>query len=129
MSWSDRIVWREGMFLRPQHFQQQDRYLHCLLEGRVGSLQPYPWGIRKLEIDQSLLIHGKLALSYCEGVFDDGTPFQYSDERQEKLVLDIGTGAAGTTVYLALLRTRPGELEVNSAGDTQKLTRHLSTTS
>ncbi|MCP6146127.1 hypothetical protein, partial [Pseudomonas aeruginosa] len=27
MSWNNRVVWSEGMFLRPQHFQQHDRYL------------------------------------------------------------------------------------------------------
>ena len=27
MSWDNKVVWSEGMFLRPQHFQQHDRYL------------------------------------------------------------------------------------------------------
>ena len=26
MSWTNRVVWQEGMFLRAQHFQQQDRW-------------------------------------------------------------------------------------------------------
>ena len=27
MTWTNRVVWLEGMFLRAQHFQQQDRWL------------------------------------------------------------------------------------------------------
>ena len=27
MTWSNRVVWLEGMFLRAQHFQQQDRWV------------------------------------------------------------------------------------------------------
>lgn len=39
MSWNNRVVWSEGMFLRPQHFQQHDRYLETLVDGRCRS----PW--------------------------------------------------------------------------------------
>ena len=34
MSWYSKVVWSEGLFLRPQHFQQQDRYLEHLLQAR-----------------------------------------------------------------------------------------------
>jgi type VI secretion system protein ImpJ len=27
MTENNRIVWSEGLFLRPQHFQQQERFL------------------------------------------------------------------------------------------------------
>ena len=32
MSWNNRVVWSEGMFITTQHFQQHDRYLEHLLE-------------------------------------------------------------------------------------------------
>ena len=31
MTWTNRVVWQEGMFLRSQHFQQQDRHLEHLV--------------------------------------------------------------------------------------------------
>jgi CheY-like chemotaxis protein len=31
MSENNKTVWSEGMFLRPQHFQQHDRYLETLV--------------------------------------------------------------------------------------------------
>ena len=76
MSWTSRVVWREGMFLRPQHFQQQDRYLHHLLESRVNMLRPFDWGVGELELDASQLAKGVLRIARCTGIFDDGTPFE-----------------------------------------------------
>ena len=39
MSDKNRVVWSEGLFLRPQHFQQQERYLEACLQGRAGALR------------------------------------------------------------------------------------------
>ncbi len=41
MSENNRVVWSEGLFLRPQHFQQQERYLETHLEGRVAGLRVF----------------------------------------------------------------------------------------
>jgi len=32
MSGERKVVWTEGMFLRPQHFQQQERYLESFTQ-------------------------------------------------------------------------------------------------
>ncbi|OZA85174.1 MAG: hypothetical protein B7X76_05695 [Azorhizobium sp. 39-67-5] len=40
MNTNGKVVWSEGMFLRAQHFQQQDRYLERLVRLRVEGL----WG-------------------------------------------------------------------------------------
>lgn len=63
MSWNNRVVWSEGMFLRPQHFQQHDRYLETLVDGRCRSLLAGGWGFSELKLDDALLTQGKLALS------------------------------------------------------------------
>ena len=34
MSWYSKVVWAEGLFLRPHHLQQSDRYLEHLVESR-----------------------------------------------------------------------------------------------
>ncbi len=62
MSDNNRIVWSEGLFLRPQHFQQQERHLESWVEGRAGALRPYSWGFTELEIERDLLAIGKLGL-------------------------------------------------------------------
>ena len=55
MSWNNKIVWSEGLFLRPQHFQQQDRYHEQYVEQRAGRLRSYPWGFTELKIDHRML--------------------------------------------------------------------------
>ena len=45
MTWSNRVVWLEGMFLRAQHFQQQDRWLEALVRDRTAALRPHAWGL------------------------------------------------------------------------------------
>jgi len=43
MTENNRIVWSEGLFLRPQHFQQQERFLETYIEERAAPLRTYPW--------------------------------------------------------------------------------------
>ena len=43
MSDANKVLWSEGLFLRAQHFQQQDRHAEGLMRGalRAGRLQTY----------------------------------------------------------------------------------------
>ena len=47
------------MFLRPQHFQQHDRYIENLVNGRCLGLQPYSWGFYSMTLDADLFKIGK----------------------------------------------------------------------
>ena len=75
MSWYSKVAWTEGLFLRPHHFQQNDRYHEHLLDSRVRHVTPYPWGFSYLEIDRDLAQQSKFALRRAAGVMPDGTPF------------------------------------------------------
>jgi type VI secretion system protein ImpJ len=75
MSWYNKVAWTEGLFLRPHHFQQNDRYHEHLLESRVRYATPYPWGFSYLEIDRDLAQQSKFALRRATGIMADGTPF------------------------------------------------------
>lgn len=74
MSPAQRVLWTEGLFMTPQHLQQQDLYHEALLEARVGALSPYTWGVASLEIDAEALAAGQLELLRFSGVLPDGTP-------------------------------------------------------
>ena len=76
MSWYSKVVWSEGLFLRPHHLQQSDRYLEHLVEGRTGQVTPYPWGFSDLEIDRDLAQQSKFGLRRAAGIMPDGTPFR-----------------------------------------------------
>lgn len=75
MSWYTKVAWTEGLFLRPHHFQQNDRYHEHLVKSRVRYATPYPWGFSHLEIDRDLAQQSKFALRRASGVMPDGTPF------------------------------------------------------
>ena len=62
MSWYSKVFWSEGLFLRPHHLQQNDRYIEHLLEKRVRYTTPYPWGFAQLEIDKDLTEQIKFAV-------------------------------------------------------------------
>ncbi|MCZ2497588.1 type VI secretion system baseplate subunit TssK [Xylophilus sp. Kf1] len=71
----NKIVWSEGLFLRPQLFQQQERYLEQYAHRRASTGGPFFWGFRHYEIQTHLLALGQVGLAACQGVFLDGTPF------------------------------------------------------
>lgn len=124
---SNRVVWKEGIFLRPQHFQQQDRYAEALLEARVSGLRPYAWGIRSLRIDRGFLAQGKLRITECTGVFPDGTPFSVPEEDDEPPTLDLPGTLKESLLYLTL-PVRPASAALFSASDDPNLpVRYLTT--
>jgi type VI secretion system protein ImpJ len=113
--WDNKVLWSEGLFLQPHHFQQHDRYLEHLIGAKAGLGVPYPWGLSRMEIDTEMLGIGKLMLSEVAGVLPDGTPFDApaSDPLPQPLQLDEST--SGQTLYLALPLRRPGAAESGGA--------------
>ncbi len=70
-----RVLWSEGQFLRPQHFQQQDRATEALVRGSLRAARLQPWGFASLALDPVLLESGRVAIVSATGIFPDGTPF------------------------------------------------------
>ena len=115
MSWTNRVVWQEGMFLRTQHFQQQDRWTEQLVRGRVQALRPHPWGLVENAMDRDLLGTGRFALASAAGVFEDGTPFALPGEADHPPPLELPESARNVLVYLALPVRQAGAVEVADA--------------
>ncbi len=67
MSWESRVVWGEGLFLQPQHLQQQERYLDRLVRTSTAGLRPFAWGLTQLDLDRDLLTLGKFAVRAAPG--------------------------------------------------------------
>jgi len=73
MNISKPIYWHQGLFLKPHHFQylyaQQQQQNFKLRE----ALEPFFWGITKLNIDKKELLNKNLLIDKLELVFMDGT--------------------------------------------------------
>ncbi|MFT3857868.1 MAG: type VI secretion system baseplate subunit TssK [Aquabacterium sp.] len=77
---SAKILWGEGLFLRPQHFQQQDAYHEWRLSQSMRTLHPYAWGIRHVKIDTDALQTGLLRVLEIQAVLPDGELFNAPTE-------------------------------------------------
>jgi type VI secretion system protein ImpJ len=108
MEGENRVVWAEGMFLRPQHFQQQDRYVERLVRQRVGAIRANGWGLTELAVDRAALAIGKFALAAAAGVLDDGTPFAIPDDTAAPAPIDLPETARNARVMLVLPMRRAG---------------------
>jgi type VI secretion system protein ImpJ len=125
MAREDKVIWSEGMFLQPQHFQQHDRYLENLLESRVAPAAPHGWGFSRLAVDESALALGKLALSAAGGVFPDGTPFDFPATHAGPLPLDVPPAARDQLILLTVPLRRAHAREAQLApGEESGLERY-----
>ena len=124
MSVNNKVVWSEGLFLRPQHFQQQDRHFERYVETRCQALIPHSWGFTELEIERDLLSIGKFGLRRAAGVFPDGTPVRMPDDDPLPTPIDIGPQVRDQVMYLAIPLRRAGAMDVDRAASADGLARH-----
>ena len=108
MTLARRVMWREGMFLRPQHFQQQDLRAETALAMRVAAALPFHWGFTRLEIDTGRLDAGQVGLVACAGAFPDGTLFDAPGEAAEIAPVAVGPETRGGVVWLLAPSLGPG---------------------
>ena len=76
MKFLSRVVWSEGMYLSPHHFQTQSRYFEDSMAFLAASLWREPWGLLNLELDTKALRNGSAAILNASGIFPDGLPFE-----------------------------------------------------
>jgi len=98
----NKVVWKEGLFIRPQHFQQNDRYVNYELRTRTINARANAWGLFDLKIDKSLLNTGQFILEAISGILPDGTLFNIDSTRLENLNLNITVKDTNKFIYLVL---------------------------
>jgi type VI secretion system protein ImpJ len=76
MKYLSRVVWSEGMYLGPHHFQAQNRYFEDSIRFAASSLWYEPWGLMGVQLDPEALKNGTVALVHARGIFADGLAFQ-----------------------------------------------------
>jgi type VI secretion system protein ImpJ len=113
MSLHHRVVWSQGMFLQPHHFQQESRYFERLVDARVRATQGHAWGFDVLVLDEAQLALGSVALQRASGVMPDGTPFSIPDGDALPPPLVIGAEVQDEIVVLAVPLARTGVSEID----------------
>lgn len=113
MSTKHRVIWSQGMFLQPHHFQQQTRYLEGLVDARARAAAAHAWGFAELVLDEGQLATGRVALTRGAGLLPDGTPFSCPDVDAMPPALEIAADMQCELVCLAAPRERAGATEVD----------------
>ena len=117
-----KVIWQEGMLLRPQHFQQSDRYYDYQLKTRTRTLEPYAWGFFDLEIDKQSLRNGQLVLNQASGILPDGTLFELD---RKAIAIDVPPNTSNTPVYLALPLATGNNIEARRGEQKDVLARYI----
>lgn len=125
MSWYNKVVWSEGLFLRPQLFQQQERYFEFFAHKRSEVLSPFFWGFSQYEIDQESLSFGKLVFKGGSGIFPDGTPFDVPGHTPPPPPLTIAPEHQEQVIYLAVPLRLPNTEETAFVEQSGSFARYL----
>jgi type VI secretion system protein ImpJ len=75
MRFLSKVVWSEGMYLGPHHFQAQNRYFEDSIRTAVSSLWYEPYGLLGYALNEEALRNGTLSLVHARGIFPDGMLF------------------------------------------------------
>ena len=105
-----RVLWGEGMFLRPQHFQQQALLAENSAAEVLHSVQRHAWGLAEMQLDQGALRGGLIRADSLALVFRDGTRFNAPQREPLPLSRDlneISRVGVETTLYACLANLNP----------------------
>lgn len=112
MSHQRPILWHQGLFLQPQHFQQFDLYVQSLLSPFQRHMQPFFWGVGNLRIQEASLQNRKFEVLSVEAIFQDGTQAAFPQNAVlqarslENVQLDL-EGGKPFRVYLGIRKPNP----------------------
>lgn len=106
MKLPQRVFWSEGMFMTPQHLQQQDAFHEGLTTARLRVANPYHWGVVSMEVDVEALATGEFKMLSFLGVLPDGLLVSFdkgqADAPSARRVEEALTTGRTLDVYLAV---------------------------
>lgn len=102
-----KVMWSEGMFLTPHHFQQWDRHWEHVLQQRLKSVEALSWGLCELKINEDALTNGEFILAKATGLMADGLTFDIPDHDEAPKSRQIGPSFDPKTESLAVYLAAP----------------------
>jgi len=123
-----KIVWAEGMYLAPHHFQAQSRYFEESTYLATASLWSNAYGLSEYALDADALRNGTVALLYARGIFEDGLTFDMPNSDPLPAPCNIGELFSPTAdhlpIALAVPRWFPDGQNCNLEGSLDENTRY-----
>ena len=107
MKFLSRVVWSEGMYLSPHHFQTQSRYFEDSMAFFAASLWREPWGLLQAELDPKAMRNGTASLLHASGIFPDGLAFELPNSDPAPPIRNLLEVFPSTDAVLPLYLTVP----------------------
>jgi type VI secretion system protein ImpJ len=120
------ILWHQGLFLQPQHFQQLDLYVQSLLSPFQQHILPFFWGVGNIRIQDAALQNKMFEILNVEAIFPDGTQAAFPGNAVlqarsfKKVDFDL-EGGKPLRVYLGLQKINPAGKNAVSTKGTEDL--------
>src|SRR5580704_1218725 len=134
MSFLSRVVWSEGMYIGPHHFQAQSRYFEDSTQFVTASLRRDYYGFLGCEVDAEALRNGTLALVHARGIFPDGLLFKMPEADPPPPPRPIAnifpSDRDKLTVYLSISARKPSGINCalnDAAGSAARFTAQTTT--
>lgn len=125
MATKNRVIWNEGLFIKPQHFQQQQRHIDYTINSYFSAISDHIYGLQLLELNEEYLNFGRIGIVRAAGIMPDGTVFNIPFEDVQPRPLEIdGDNYANQRVYLALPLINEAINEVYRADGVKEITSH-----
>lgn len=113
MSNYPKVVWSEGIFIAPQHFQQQEKYLESRLDDLVINQSPFFYGVHEIDFDKSFFKQGVVKISRILSVMKDGTLINLFSNQLDNLRIRIPDGTQESRLYLTIQSKYNGNNEIS----------------
>jgi type VI secretion system protein ImpJ len=108
MTLLSKVVWSEGMYLAPHHFQAQNRYFEDSVHFATANLWNAAYGLTSYQMNAKAIANGTVALLHARGLFSDGLPFDMPEcdplPEPRNISDSFPPTAEGLTVCLAVPR-------------------------
>jgi type VI secretion system protein ImpJ len=116
MTSPQKVLWSEGLFLTPHHFQQWDRYFENMVDLRIHVLSAFMWGAEELGFNEEALANGVFEVVRCRAILPDGLTLNIPDvdppPPTRGFVDHFPATAEKLDVFLAIPVIRPGSPSV-----------------
>jgi type VI secretion system protein ImpJ len=124
---ASKVLWGEGLLLRPQHFQRQDQYHEDRLHKSIRAVHPYAWGVEALQIEREALASNVLRVLALALRFQDGELVDApgADELPETVDLSQLPQQPSITFYAALPGLKPFNGNFAQPGQPTKTVRFV----
>lgn len=127
---ANKVLWGEGLLLRPQHFQRQDQYHEQRLHKSIKAVHPYAWGVEQVQVEREALAGGILRILTLALRFQDGELVDApgADALPDGVDLtQLGPQQQSITYYAALPALKPFTGNFAPPGQPTKTTRFMQT--